>query len=117
MIEMSKKDIIPCVLRYENMLARLLANKKAIGLDIHTTVEYGIINDLSEALSALNDALAVLEKELAVAQAEENLESQARLYQGKVLAAMNDLRYYTDRIEPMVDEWGIPDYTALLLGC
>ncbi|MEE0435578.1 MAG: glutamine synthetase III [Peptococcaceae bacterium] len=117
MIEMSKKDIIPCVLRYENMLARLLANKKAIGLNIEQTVEFGIINDLSEALSKLHDALTVLEKELALAQAEENLESQARLYQGKVLAAMEDLRYYTDRIEPMVDEWGIPDYTALLLGC
>lgn len=117
MIEMSKKDIIPCVLRYENMLARLLANKNAIGLDIKKTVEYGIINDLSDALSELNKALAVLEQEVAIAQKEENLESQARMYQGKVLSAMNDLRYYTDRIEPMVDEWGIPDYTALLLGC
>lgn len=117
MIEMSKKDIIPCVLRYENMLARLLANKKAIGLDISATVEYGIINDLSSALSALKESLNVLEQELAVAQKEDNLETQARLYQSKVLPAMNDLRYYTDRIEPMVDEWGIPDYTALLLGC
>ena len=117
MIEMSKKDIIPCVLRYENMLARLLANKNAIGLDIKQTVEYGIINDLSDALSELNKALAVLETELAVAQKEENLESQARIYQGKVLSAMNNLRFYTDRIEPMVDEWGIPDYTALLLDC
>ena len=117
MIEMSKKDIIPCVLRYENMLARLLANKNAIGLDIKQTVEYGIINDLSDALSELNKALAVLETELAIAQKEENLESQARIYQGKVLSAMNNLRFYTDRIEPMVDEWGIPDYTALLLGC
>lgn len=117
MIEMSKKDIIPCVLRYENMLARLLANKNAIGLDVKQTVEYGIINDLSDALSELNKALAVLETELAVAQKEENLESQARIYQGKVLSAMNNLRFYTDRIEPMVDEWGIPDYTALLLGC
>lgn len=117
MIGMSKKDIIPCVLRYENMLARLLANKNAIGLDIKQTVEYGIINDLSDALSELNKALAVLETELAVAQKEENLESQARIYQGKVLSAMNNLRFYTDRIEPMVDEWGIPDYTALLLGC
>lgn len=117
MIEMSKKDIIPCVLRYENMLARLLANKKVIGLDIQATVEYGIINDLSCALSKLKEALSVLEEELAKAQAEENLESQAQAYQGKVLPAMNSLRHYTDRIEPMVDEWGIPDYTALLLGC
>lgn len=117
MIEMSKKDIIPCVLRYENMLAKLLANKKSIGLDIEKTVEFGIINDLSEALSHLNDALAVLEKELAEAQNDENLESQARLYQSKVLPAMNVLRAYSDAIEPMVDEWGIPDYTALLLGC
>lgn len=117
MIEMSKKDIIPCVLRYENMLAKLLANKKSIGLDIEKTVEFGIINDLSEALSHLNDALAVLEKELAEAQNDENLESQARLYKSKVLPAMNVLRAYSDAIEPMVDEWGIPDYTALLLGC
>lgn len=117
MIEMSKKDIIPCVLRYENMLAKLLANKKSIGLDIEKTVEFGIINDLSEALSHLNNALAVLEKELAEAQNDENLESQARLYQSKVLPAMNVLRAYSDAIEPMVDEWGIPDYTALLLGC
>lgn len=117
MIEMSKKDIIPCVLRYENMLAKLLANKKSIGLDIEKTVEFGIINDLSEALSHLNDALAVLEKELAEAQNDENLESQACLYQSKVLPAMNVLRAYSDAIEPMVDEWGIPDYTALLLGC
>lgn len=117
MIEMSKKDIIPCVLRYENMLAKLLANKKSIGLDIEKTVEFGIINNLSEALSHLNDALAVLEKELVEAQVEENLESQAHLYQSKVLPAMNVLRAYSDAIEPMVDEWGIPDYTALLLGC
>lgn len=117
MIEMSKKDIIPCVLRYENMLAKLLANKKSIGLDIEKTVEFGIINNLSEALSHLNDALSVLEKELAEAQNDENLESQARLYQSKVLPAMNVLRAYSDAIEPMVDEWGIPDYTALLLGC
>lgn len=117
MIEMSKKDIIPCVLRYENMLAKLLSNKKSIGLDIEKTVEFGIINNLSEALSHLNDALSVLEKELAEAQNDENLESQARLYQSKVLPAMNVLRAYSDAIEPMVDEWGIPDYTALLLGC
>lgn len=117
MIEMSKKDIIPCVLRYENMLAKLLSNKKSIGLDIEKTVEFGIINNLSEALSHLNDALSVLEKELVEAQNDENLESQARLYQSKVLPAMNVLRAYSDAIEPMVDEWGIPDYTALLLGC
>ncbi len=117
MIEMSKKDIIPCVLRYENMLAKLLANKKSIGLDIEKTVEFGIIKNLSEALSHLNDALAALEKELVEAQVEENLESQAHLYQSKVLPAMNVLRAYSDAIEPMVDEWGIPDYTALLLGC
>ena len=117
MIEMSKKDIIPCVLRYENMLAKLLSNKKSIGLDIEKTVEFGIINNLSEALSHLNDALSVLEKELAEAQNDENLESQARLYKSKVLPAMNVLRAYSDAIEPMVDEWGIPDYTALLLGC
>lgn len=117
MIEMSKKDIIPCVLRYENMLAKLLSNKKSIGLDIEKTVEFGIINNLSEALSHLNDALSVLEKELTEAQNDENLESQARLYQSKVLPAMNVLRAYSDAIEPMVDEWGIPDYTALLLGC
>ena len=117
MIEMSKKDIIPCVLRYENMLAKLLSNKKSIGLDIEKTVEFGIINNLSEALSHLNDALSVLEKELAEAKNDENLESQARLYQSKVLPAMNVLRAYSDAIEPMVDEWGIPDYTALLLGC
>lgn len=117
MIEMSKKDIIPCVLRYENMLAKLLANKKAIGLDITETVEFGIINDLAEALTNLKNALSVLEDELAAAQADDNLEHQAKLYQGKVLPAMNSLRKYSDFIEPMVDEWGIPDYTALLLGC
>lgn len=117
MIEMSKKDIIPCVLRYENMLAKLLANKKAIGLDITETVEFGIINDLAEALKNLKNALSVLEDELAAAQADDNLEHQAKLYQGKVLPAMNSLRKYSDFIEPMVDEWGIPDYTALLLGC
>ena len=44
MIEMSKKDIIPCVLRYENMLAKLLSNKKSIGLDIEKTVEFVVKN-------------------------------------------------------------------------
>ncbi|MDO4281503.1 MAG: glutamine synthetase III [Peptococcaceae bacterium] len=117
MIEMSKKDIIPCVLRYENMLAKLLANKKSVGLVIEDTVEYGIIKNLSAALSKLQAALTVLEEEVAKAQAKDNLESQARLYQSKVLPAMNALRKYSDSIEPMVDEWGVPDYTALLLGC
>ena len=117
MIEMSKKDIIPCVLRYENMLARLLSNKKSIGLDIKKTVEYRVLNDLSEALSNFDEALSVLEKEFAIARTTEDLIEKAHAYQDKVVPAMNDLRKYSDIIEPMVDEWGIPDYTALLLGC
>ena len=117
MIEMSKKDIIPSVLRYENMLAKLLANKKTIGIDLADTVEYGILNELSEALKNLKNALNMLEVELVKAQNEPNLEHQAQRYQGNVLPAMEALRKYSDFIEPMVDEWGIPDYTALLLGC
>ena len=59
----------------------------------------------------------MLEVELVKAQNEPNLEHQAQRYQGNVLPAMEALRKYSDFIEPMVDEWGIPDYTALLLGC
>ena len=116
MTDMVNKYVIPAVISYQNELAELVLNKKAVNAGIDTSLEENRLKRISELSVELEKRLGDLaEQTQAVRDITDTLES-ARAYREKVFAAMNDLREIVDELELITSSkhWTLPTYTDLL---
>ena len=118
MIEMTRRQIIPAVVKYAKFLSETLVSLKDTGLAVDITLEAGLLKDVSAASAALRTALAKLEKvQEKGAQLPHGWE-KAVYYRDKVLPAMEALRTPADTLEVLLgkDFWPMPTYTDLMFG-
>jgi len=116
MMDMVYKQVIPAVLAYQRELAELVLQKRAIGSQISTSLEEGLLCQLAKLSDDLNDRLHILSQQArAVREIEDKME-QATACREKVLAAMNELRMTVDDLETLVSSkhWQIPTYAEIL---
>ncbi len=119
MIDMTKKQIVPAVVKYTSSLAKSINSvKEAVpGADI--SVQSELLVAVSSKLAELDAALKKLEKENAAAAAVSgSVEKQAEYYRDHVFKAMAELRAPADALEMMVDQdvWPFPTYGDLLFN-
>ncbi len=116
MIDMSKKQIIPAVMKFAAKLAEdiNMLSTAVDGLDI--SVQKDLLKEVMIELTAMKSELTVLEKETLEAAKKETLEEQAKAYREKVFFTMEELRVHADKLETMVDKdmWPFPTYLDLL---
>jgi glutamine synthetase len=116
MIDMVNKQILPAVLAYENELAQLILNKKAVSSEITTSPEENLLNKIAKLSECLGKRLEYLsEQTIAVREIKDNLKL-AIAYREKVCTAMSELRLIVDELEMLVSRkhWNIPTYAEIL---
>lgn len=115
MIDMSKKEIVPSVIKYIKLLSDTATSLK--GLNVEASPELDILKHESELLSEFKSKTETLEN--ALKEAEEgdgDIYHEACLYRDKVYAGMQSLRTSGDELEVLTDEnfWPFPTYGKLL---
>ena len=115
MLDMTKKQIIPAVMKYSADTAKGVVDLKTAGVD--TSVQEAILNEIAGELKALTvavDKLAVLDQK--ALSLEDDVEAAARCFHDEVCAAMEEVRQPADRLEELVDKtyWPFPQYEDLL---
>ena len=118
MIEMTKKDILPCVSRNIHELADTLIAKRTISDAIDTTYEDNLVKTLSElSAKAFEDVTALGELSKEVKSIEES-DAAAMFYKNRIIPLMNSLRESVDTIESLCssEHWCYPSYGDLLFS-
>jgi len=112
-LEMAKQEILPACINYTDKLAKGVATKEAIGINV--PVEKAFVAKLAEKTEILIEKIEKLE-EIRDNIPKEDAVDTAKYYQDRVLVSMNELRAIADELETMVakDYWPIPTYTELL---
>jgi len=116
MIDMVNKYVIPAVVGYENELAQLILNKKALGGGIPCGLEEELLGKISKLADLLGKRLEHLSRQtIAVREIRDKLEL-ARAYREKVCTAMNELRLVVDELELIISSkhWTLPTYAEML---
>lgn len=117
MIEMSKREITPAVIKYINVLATSINAVKATGIDADINVQADMLKEVSGALTSFRNNMVELEKvnQEASAVSGDTLE-KAKFYRDEVFSIMKRLRADGDKLETLVDSslWPIPTYGDLL---
>lgn len=115
MIEMSKKQIIPAVMKYEGKLAAGIKDLKELG--VPATAQLEIVNAIDAKLAELKAATAELEVITAkAAEKEDDAHAWAKYYHDVVFKYFDTVRKPADELEKMVDAeaWPFPTYEELL---
>ena len=115
MIEMSTKQIIPAVMKYEGTLAASVKDLKELGISADTQME--ILSTIDTKLAELKKATAELEDIVAkAAEKEEDPKAWAKYYHDVVFAFLDTVRKPADVLEKIVDAkaWPFPTYEELL---
>ncbi len=118
MIEMTRRLIIPAVVKYTRFLSETLVSMKDTGLAVDVTLEAGLLKEVSAASAALRTALSKLEKAQEKGAGMANGWDKAVFYRDQVLAAMEALRTPADKLEVLLGKefWPMPTYTDLMFG-
>ncbi len=115
MIEMSRKQIVPAVMKYEAALAAGAKDLKELGVKANAQV--ALINAIDERVEALKLATDELEELVKkAAEKEDDIPAYAKYYHDVVFAYFDTVRKPADELEKMVDEeaWPFPTYEKLL---
>ncbi|MDD6487374.1 MAG: glutamine synthetase III [Spirochaetales bacterium] len=119
MLEMAKKDILPCASKYAAKLAETINLKKAACGDCDATYESEMLKKVSTLTSCIFKKTAALEKAIMDAKelaSGEDSGKTAMFYCKTVFAAMNELRICADELEVITPKelWPFPSYGDLL---
>ncbi|MFI3229248.1 MAG: glutamine synthetase III [Bacillota bacterium] len=116
MIDMAKREILPSIFSYENEIASILANKKAIGLDVAEDTEMKLLQNISSLCATLAKSIETLENDIVVAKGMDEGIDQAIYYRETIFADMGTLRLQADELETLVAKkyWALPSYADLL---
>jgi glutamine synthetase len=121
MLELTKGEIIPACVAYQNELVKLLKRKKEINLNLPSSLEEQLTTELSNLSSTLLKELVALQtaiEESKDIQKHHDLLSQALFYRERVFAAMTELRITADELESLLAKnyRTLPSYGELLFS-
>ena len=116
MIEMAARLYIPAVIRYSKRLSDSIIAINETGLGLSTSVQQGLLRDLTTRLERASNALAKLREANDKARSIKNEQERAYEYAFKVKPAMEELRAPIDELEIIVDKrfWPVPTYEDLM---
>ena len=114
MIDMTRKQILPAVVKYTKSLADTVIAVREAGAD--ATVQSELLKEVSEKLAETKAALNKLEEAEATAKTMKCPKELAFYYNDTVKVAMEALRAPVDKLEMLVAKeiWPMPSYGDLL---
>ncbi|MGN0526504.1 MAG: glutamine synthetase III [Acutalibacteraceae bacterium] len=118
MIDMVKKDILPCVSRQIHELSDTLLSKKAVSENIDISYEKALVEKLSLLNGKAFESVKKLEEiSNGVKTIEEN-DKAAVFYRDNIIPVMEELRACVDEMETLCpsDKWCYPSYGQILFS-
>jgi glutamine synthetase len=122
MLDMTKKDILPAVSRFENALADAYLAKKSVLASGCAGIRADYETDLLKRLSALADSIAdnanTLDAALKNAKVSKDAATASAAMRDEVIPAMEALRAAVDEAETLTasDFWPFPTYGDILFS-
>lgn len=118
MIDMAKKDILPCVSRNIHELADTLISKRAISNFIDTTYEETLVEKLSALSAVAFNKVKELEDLSQEVKTVEESDAKAMFYKNRIIPVMGELRSAVDEMETLCssEHWCYPSYGDLLFS-
>lgn len=115
MIEMVKRDVIPCVSDFIAELCRNAASKQSLGVKIPCRTEMKLIERLAELNDKASDAVEKLEADLKQID-KEDVKSASNAMAHIIIPDMEAVRACVDEMETLTsaDYWPYPTYYDLL---
>ena len=112
--DMTKRKLLPAVLEYQNSLATLVKNKRAISIE--DSVETKILKDITELTGKMFECLEKLEDVIKHKDDERNDRDKSYYFSDSILKTMEKLRVIIDELESKVaaDYWPVPTYAEML---
>ncbi len=115
MIEMVKRDVIPCVSDFIAELCQNAASKQSLGVNIPCRTEMKLIERLAELNDKASDAVEKLEADLKQID-KEDVKSASNAMAHVIIPDMEAVRACVDEMETLTsaDYWPYPTYYDLL---
>ena len=118
MISMIKSEILPAVSKYNHKLAKTLAVKNNLNLNLSSDYEYKALKKLSKLSDILYEAVGKLDKTETLCSETESMTECAKIYRDTVLGQMSNVRKIVDEIETEMPKeyWPYPSYEDILFS-
>jgi len=117
MIDMAKRDILPAAIKFVTELANSITAVKSAGVSADTSVQEGLLAEVSSVMASFKDKIAALEDSLAKAsQLHGDTYEHAYYYRYDVFVKMGELRTDGDKLETLIPSnlWPMPTYGDML---
>lgn len=118
MLDMAKREILPAVSEYSQVLANTVLSKKSVCKKLDCSYERESLKRISDLTASAYRNVQALEKALSQTNGIGDVTTRAVYYKDAVLTVMEKLRADADALEDLVsaDYWPIPTYGDLLFG-
>ena len=118
MLDMAKKEILPAVSEYSQVLGNTILTKKSVSKKLDCSYEQASWTEISSLTASAYKTVQALETALLQTKAIQDITTRAVYYKNVVLTLMKKLRIDVDTLEDVVsaDYWPIPTYGDLLFG-
>ena len=118
MLEMTKKQIIPAVLKYIKEISETALTKKSLNSNLECYVEEDIVNNLSSLNFELYNEVKKLEDSLNEAHELIDLPARSIFYRDSIISKMNKIRKISDTLEKNTSKevWPFPSYSDILFS-
>ena len=118
-LEMTKRQILPAVIKFATSLAESINTIKATGLNVDVSTQAELLEEVSTLTASLKKNITLLEK--AVEKADNfdgDIYDLGLMYRYEVFEQMNTLRADADKLETLVDKefWPMPTYSDMLFN-
>ncbi len=122
MLDMTRKDILPAISRFENALADAYLAKKSVLASgcagIRADYEADLLKRLSALAESISDDTRVLDEALESARVSKDAAAMSAAMRDRVIPAMDALRAAVDEAETLTasDFWPFPTYGDILFS-
>ena len=118
MLDMARKEILPAVSSYSQVLANTILAKRGVCDTIDCSYEKEMLTKISFLLATAHDTVKKLETSLDGTKQIADITARSVYYKDEVLTTMKTLRSAVDALEELVsaEHWPIPTYGDLLFG-
>ena len=116
MIDITRKQIVPAVIRYTTVLAESVNQVKAASKEADASTQSQMLFEVSDLLAQTRLGLSKLEQVESEGVKMAGGRERAVYYRDEVRSAMNALRVHIDKLEMLVDKemWPMPSYGDML---
>ncbi len=118
MLDMAKKDILPAVSKYSQVLGATILSKRAVSTALDCSYETEILTEVSTLTASAHKNVKALEAALADAKLIPDITAKSVHCKDVILPTMQQLRDDVDKLETLVsaEYWPMPTYGDLLFG-